>query len=77
MLLGDTMTVHAPCSFVRSLEDAHLKTHPDRLLLIATSGGLNQQRTGVIPFLISFSHCFPVVRTPALILSPIVMAADN
>ncbi|KAK7371789.1 hypothetical protein VNO80_05154 [Phaseolus coccineus] len=27
---------------------ANVKTHPDRYLLIATSGGLNQQRTGII-----------------------------
>jgi hypothetical protein len=26
---------------------ADVKTHPNRYLLIATSGGLNQQRTGV------------------------------
>ncbi|XP_020240537.1 protein ROOT HAIR SPECIFIC 17 [Cajanus cajan] len=28
--------------------EANDKTHPDRFLLIATSGGLNQQRTGII-----------------------------
>ncbi|TKY57547.1 GDP-fucose protein O-fucosyltransferase [Spatholobus suberectus] len=27
---------------------ANVKTHPDRYLVIATSGGLNQQRTGII-----------------------------
>ncbi|KAF1868739.1 hypothetical protein Lal_00036177 [Lupinus albus] len=27
---------------------ANVKTHPDRYLLITTSGGLNQQRTGII-----------------------------
>lgn len=31
--------------------EANAKTNPDRYLLIATSGGLNQQRTGVSFFI--------------------------
>lgn len=29
------------------MAEAHVTTRPNRYLLIATSGGLNQQRTGV------------------------------
>ncbi|MBA0677083.1 hypothetical protein Goari_018507, partial [Gossypium aridum] len=32
----------------KSFQSADLKTHPNRYLMIATSGGLNQQRTGII-----------------------------
>ncbi|KAL4304235.1 hypothetical protein GQ457_10G023610 [Hibiscus cannabinus] len=32
----------------KRFQSADLKTHPNRYLMIATSGGLNQQRTGII-----------------------------
>ncbi|XVF00780.1 hypothetical protein REPUB_Repub04eG0030900 [Reevesia pubescens] len=32
----------------KKFQTADVKTHPNRFLLIATSGGLNQQRTGII-----------------------------
>ncbi|XP_039006701.1 protein ROOT HAIR SPECIFIC 17-like [Hibiscus syriacus] len=32
----------------KSFQSADMKTHPNRYLMIATSGGLNQQRTGII-----------------------------
>ncbi|GMI88001.1 hypothetical protein like AT1G20550 [Hibiscus trionum] len=32
----------------KSFQSANMKTHPNRYLMIATSGGLNQQRTGII-----------------------------
>lgn len=37
---------------------AEKKTQPNRYLLIATSGGLNQQRTGVSYLSCTLSHAF-------------------
>lgn len=34
--------------FSHIVAEANVITHPNRYLLIATSGGLNQQRTGVM-----------------------------
>jgi len=42
--------VHFDCAYLfifLIVVEANIKTHPDRYLLIAASGGLNQQRTGV------------------------------
>ncbi|KAK8668388.1 hypothetical protein V6N13_105843 [Hibiscus sabdariffa] len=39
---------NASKSYVVYVSAADLKTHPNRYLMIATSGGLNQQRTGII-----------------------------
>jgi len=35
-------------NYASRVAEAQVITHPNRYLLIATSGGLNQQRTGVI-----------------------------
>lgn len=46
---------------------AEMKTEPNRYLLIETSGGLNQQRTGVYIFSSSSLFIFYLIMAPICI----------
>lgn len=54
MFLFDSIHINLTSNYGFPVADAQVITQPNRYLMIATSGGLNQQRTGVI--FLNFCH---------------------